>query len=79
MKLKSEEIAGFAFKPLLSKFDESNFFIYFLFFFLIFLIYIDEFDRQTLFSSGDPDPVLRCIVSGFFANAAKFHSTGAYR
>ncbi|NXU60438.1 DHX35 helicase, partial [Horornis vulcanius] len=28
---------------------------------------------------GDPDPVLRCIVSGFFANAAKFHSTGAYR
>ncbi|NWY57724.1 DHX35 helicase, partial [Chionis minor] len=30
-------------------------------------------------SEGDPDPVLRCIVSGFFANAAKFHSTGAYR
>ena len=28
---------------------------------------------------GDPDPVLRCIVSGFFANAARFHSTGAYR
>ncbi|KAK2109989.1 ATPdependent RNA helicase [Saguinus oedipus] len=26
----------------------------------------------------DPDPVLRCIVSGFFANAARFHSTGAY-
>uniref|UniRef100_A0A4X1TL11 RNA helicase n=1 Tax=Sus scrofa TaxID=9823 RepID=A0A4X1TL11_PIG len=30
-------------------------------------------------SEGDPDPVLRCIVSGFFANAARFHSTGVYR
>ncbi|XP_058143069.1 probable ATP-dependent RNA helicase DHX35 isoform X2 [Dasypus novemcinctus] len=30
-------------------------------------------------SEGDPDPVLRCIVSGFFANAARFHSTGTYR
>ncbi|XP_027977777.1 probable ATP-dependent RNA helicase DHX35 isoform X8 [Eumetopias jubatus] len=30
-------------------------------------------------SEGDPDPVLRCIVSGFFANAARLHSTGAYR
>ncbi|ELK04189.1 Putative ATP-dependent RNA helicase DHX35 [Pteropus alecto] len=30
-------------------------------------------------SEGDPDPVLRCIISGFFANAARFHSTGAYR
>ncbi|XP_012507510.1 PREDICTED: probable ATP-dependent RNA helicase DHX35 [Propithecus coquereli] len=30
-------------------------------------------------SEGDPDPVLKCIVSGFFANAARFHSTGAYR
>ncbi|XP_037666960.1 probable ATP-dependent RNA helicase DHX35 isoform X2 [Choloepus didactylus] len=30
-------------------------------------------------SEGDPDPVLRCIVSGFFANAARFHSTGSYR
>ncbi|KAF6087792.1 DEAH-box helicase 35 [Phyllostomus discolor] len=30
-------------------------------------------------SEGDPDPVLRCIVSGFFANAARFHSSGAYR
>ncbi|XP_071465022.1 probable ATP-dependent RNA helicase DHX35 isoform X2 [Marmota flaviventris] len=29
-------------------------------------------------SEGDPDPVLKCIVSGFFANAARFHSTGAY-
>ncbi|XP_026520850.1 probable ATP-dependent RNA helicase DHX35 isoform X3 [Notechis scutatus] len=30
-------------------------------------------------SEGDPDPVLRCIVSGFFANAARFHSTGCFR
>lgn len=30
-------------------------------------------------SEGNPDPVLRCIVAGFFANAARFHSTGAYR
>lgn len=29
--------------------------------------------------AGDPDPVLKCIVSGFFANAARFHSSGAYR
>lgn len=34
---------------------------------------------EKFFFPGDPDPVLRCIVSGFFANAAKFHSTGAYR
>ncbi|XP_043946393.1 probable ATP-dependent RNA helicase DHX35 [Protopterus annectens] len=30
-------------------------------------------------SEGDPDPVLRCIVAGFFANAAKLHYTGSYR
>ncbi|XP_006881777.1 PREDICTED: probable ATP-dependent RNA helicase DHX35 [Elephantulus edwardii] len=30
-------------------------------------------------SEGDPDPVLRCIVAGFFANAARLHSSGAYR
>lgn len=35
--------------------------------------------RLLLPRVGDPDPVLRCIVSGFFANAARFHSTGAYR
>lgn len=34
---------------------------------------------EKFFFPGDPDPVLRCIVSGFFANAAKYHSTGAYR
>ncbi|XP_061429357.1 probable ATP-dependent RNA helicase DHX35 [Lethenteron reissneri] len=30
-------------------------------------------------SNGDADPVRRCIVSGFFANAAKLHHSGAYR
>ncbi|XP_039590993.1 probable ATP-dependent RNA helicase DHX35 isoform X2 [Polypterus senegalus] len=30
-------------------------------------------------SEGDPDVILRCIVSGFFANAARLHFTGTYR
>ncbi|XP_040837404.1 probable ATP-dependent RNA helicase DHX35 isoform X1 [Ochotona curzoniae] len=38
-----------------------------------------KFQVPKTSSRGDPDPVLRCIVSGFFANAARFHSTGAYR
>ncbi|XP_052040128.1 probable ATP-dependent RNA helicase DHX35 isoform X2 [Apodemus sylvaticus] len=38
-----------------------------------------KFQVPKVSSEGDPDPVLRCIVSGFFANAARFHSTGAYR
>ncbi|XP_070103944.1 probable ATP-dependent RNA helicase DHX35 isoform X4 [Equus asinus] len=38
-----------------------------------------KFQVPKTSSEGDPDPVLRCIVSGFFANAARFHSTGAYR
>ncbi|XP_058535533.1 probable ATP-dependent RNA helicase DHX35 isoform X1 [Ochotona princeps] len=38
-----------------------------------------KFQVPKTSSKGDPDPVLRCIVSGFFANAARFHSTGAYR
>ncbi|XP_026934106.1 probable ATP-dependent RNA helicase DHX35 isoform X1 [Sagmatias obliquidens] len=38
-----------------------------------------KFQVPKISSEGDPDPVLRCIVSGFFANAARFHSTGAYR
>ncbi|MBN3279122.1 DHX35 helicase, partial [Polyodon spathula] len=28
---------------------------------------------------GDPEVILRCIVSGFFANAARLHHSGAYR
>ncbi|KAM8774926.1 putative ATP-dependent RNA helicase DHX35 [Rhynchonycteris naso] len=38
-----------------------------------------KFQVPKTSSEGDPDPVLRCIVSGFFANAARCHSTGAYR
>ncbi|XP_036041716.1 probable ATP-dependent RNA helicase DHX35 isoform X1 [Onychomys torridus] len=38
-----------------------------------------KFQVPRMSSEGDPDPVLRCIVSGFFANAARFHSSGAYR
>ncbi|XP_004687439.1 PREDICTED: probable ATP-dependent RNA helicase DHX35 isoform X2 [Condylura cristata] len=38
-----------------------------------------RFQVPKISSEGDPDPVLRCIVAGFFANAARFHSTGAYR
>ncbi|KAK1156158.1 putative ATP-dependent RNA helicase DHX35 [Acipenser oxyrinchus oxyrinchus] len=30
-------------------------------------------------SEGDPEVILRCIVSGFFANAARLHHSGAYR
>lgn len=29
--------------------------------------------------AGDPDVILRCIVSGFFANAARIHHSGSYR
>uniref|UniRef100_UPI00358F01F0 probable ATP-dependent RNA helicase DHX35 isoform X1 n=1 Tax=Myxine glutinosa TaxID=7769 RepID=UPI00358F01F0 len=36
-------------------------------------------DVPSCSSEGDPDAVLRCIVSGFFANAAQFHYTGNYR
>ncbi|XP_008317580.1 probable ATP-dependent RNA helicase DHX35 [Cynoglossus semilaevis] len=30
-------------------------------------------------SEGDPDVILKCIVSGFFANAARIHHSGSYR
>ncbi|XP_077439594.1 putative ATP-dependent RNA helicase DHX35 isoform X1 [Vanacampus margaritifer] len=30
-------------------------------------------------SEGDPDVILRCIVAGFFANAARVHHSGSYR
>lgn len=30
-------------------------------------------------SEGDPDVILRCIVLGFFANAARIHHSGSYR
>ncbi|XP_041526342.1 probable ATP-dependent RNA helicase DHX35 isoform X2 [Microtus oregoni] len=38
-----------------------------------------KFQVPKTSSEGDPDPVLKCIVSGFFANAARLHSSGAYR
>lgn len=28
---------------------------------------------------GDPDVILKCIVLGFFANAARIHHSGSYR
>ncbi|MEQ2178185.1 hypothetical protein GOODEAATRI_011269, partial [Goodea atripinnis] len=31
------------------------------------------------FYTGDPDVILKCIVSGFFANAARIHHSGSYR
>ncbi|XP_078508280.1 putative ATP-dependent RNA helicase DHX35 isoform X1 [Lissotriton helveticus] len=40
---------------------------------------LNKFKVLKKSSEGDPDPILRCIVSGFFANAAKLHSTGVYR
>ena len=38
------------------------------------LIYIFFFS-----SLGDPKAIQRCIVSGFFCNAARLHYTGCYR
>ena len=29
--------------------------------------------------TGDPKPIQRCLVSGFFPNAARLHYTGTYR
>ncbi|XP_064420527.1 probable ATP-dependent RNA helicase DHX35 [Latimeria chalumnae] len=40
---------------------------------------LSKFKLPKTSSEGDPDPVLRCIVSGFFGNAAKLHYTGSYR
>ncbi len=31
------------------------------------------------FYTGDPDVILKCIVFGFFANAARIHHSGSYR
>lgn len=35
--------------------------------------------RLVMFFTGDPDVILRCIVAGFFANAARIHHSGSYR
>lgn len=34
---------------------------------------------RPLTVAGDPDVILKCIVSGFFANAARIHHSGSYR
>lgn len=35
--------------------------------------------KHSLSFSGDPVVILRCIVLGFFANAARLHHSGSYR
>uniref|UniRef100_A0A672T4F3 RNA helicase n=1 Tax=Sinocyclocheilus grahami TaxID=75366 RepID=A0A672T4F3_SINGR len=35
--------------------------------------------HSSVCAAGDPDVILRCIVSGFFANAARMHHSGSYR
>ncbi|XP_031562645.1 probable ATP-dependent RNA helicase DHX35 isoform X2 [Actinia tenebrosa] len=38
-----------------------------------------HFNVPILTCDGDVDPVCQCIVSGFFANAARLHPSGSYR
>ncbi|XP_077982513.1 putative ATP-dependent RNA helicase DHX35 [Glandiceps talaboti] len=38
-----------------------------------------KFKIKMVSSEGDVDPICRCIVSGFFANAARLHPSGSYR
>ncbi|XP_047663327.1 probable ATP-dependent RNA helicase DHX35 [Tachysurus fulvidraco] len=40
---------------------------------------LNKFKVPRTSSEGDPDVILRCIVSGFFANAARLHHSGSYR
>ncbi|XP_076875098.1 putative ATP-dependent RNA helicase DHX35 isoform X2 [Brachyhypopomus gauderio] len=40
---------------------------------------LNKFKVPRNSSEGDPDVILRCIVSGFFANAARLHHSGSYR
>uniref|UniRef100_A0A6Q2YUB5 RNA helicase n=1 Tax=Esox lucius TaxID=8010 RepID=A0A6Q2YUB5_ESOLU len=40
---------------------------------------MNKFKVPRTSSEGDPDVILRCIVSGFFANAARIHHSGSYR
>lgn len=40
---------------------------------------MNKFKVPRTSSEGDPDVILRCIVSGFFANAARMHHSGSYR
>uniref|UniRef100_A0A3B4YXC3 RNA helicase n=1 Tax=Seriola lalandi dorsalis TaxID=1841481 RepID=A0A3B4YXC3_SERLL len=40
---------------------------------------MNKFKVPRTSSEGDPDVILKCIVSGFFANAARIHHSGSYR
>uniref|UniRef100_A0A8C5CLJ4 DEAH-box helicase 35 n=1 Tax=Gadus morhua TaxID=8049 RepID=A0A8C5CLJ4_GADMO len=40
---------------------------------------MNKFKVPRTSSEGDPDVILRCIVAGFFANAARIHHSGSYR
>uniref|UniRef100_A0A8C9VL17 Probable ATP-dependent RNA helicase DHX35 n=1 Tax=Scleropages formosus TaxID=113540 RepID=A0A8C9VL17_SCLFO len=40
---------------------------------------MNKFKVPRTSSEGDPDVILKCIVSGFFANAARLHHSGSYR
>uniref|UniRef100_A0A4W5K2F7 RNA helicase n=1 Tax=Hucho hucho TaxID=62062 RepID=A0A4W5K2F7_9TELE len=40
---------------------------------------MNKFKVPRTSSEGDPDVILRCIVSGFFSNAARMHHSGSYR
>uniref|UniRef100_A0A3Q3LHW9 RNA helicase n=1 Tax=Labrus bergylta TaxID=56723 RepID=A0A3Q3LHW9_9LABR len=40
---------------------------------------MNKFKVPRTSSEGDPDVILKCIVFGFFANAARIHHSGSYR
>ncbi|XP_022084091.1 probable ATP-dependent RNA helicase DHX35 [Acanthaster planci] len=40
---------------------------------------LKKFKVKMVSSEGDVDTIVRCVVAGFFANAARFHPTGEYR
>ncbi|XP_071957723.1 probable ATP-dependent RNA helicase DHX35 [Antedon mediterranea] len=40
---------------------------------------LKKFKIKLVSSEGDADVICRCIVAGFFANAARLHATGSYR
>ncbi|XP_047439691.1 probable ATP-dependent RNA helicase DHX35 [Mugil cephalus] len=40
---------------------------------------MNKFKVPRTSSEGDPDVILKCIVSGFFSNAARIHHSGSYR
>ncbi|KAA8590966.1 hypothetical protein FQN60_001909 [Etheostoma spectabile] len=40
---------------------------------------MNKFKVPRTSSEGDPDVILKCIVYGFFANAARIHHSGSYR